>query len=136
MIEAMDDFSELFTTLVRSFLSSSSIISPQFNQLYDKQHKWFAKLRTSLAEAKYEFYLLGRKEEFLFMHNVVERMEGLGQHIGGLKSAAKEQSRLLDEGGDVTYYDNGTNLSCQQLCNIFINHLGPHMVFARFSVVT
>jgi len=135
MIDAMDDFSDLFTTLVRSFLASSSIISPQFDQLYEKQQKWYAKLRVSLAEAKYEFYFLGRKEEFLFMHKVVERMEGLGQHIGGLKSAAKEQSRLLLE-GDTFSNDNNSNLSCQQLSNIFINVLGPHMVIPSDVLLT
>ena len=75
MIDAMDDFSDLFTTLVRSFLASSSIHSPQFDKQYEKQRSWYAKLRASLAESKYEYYLLGKKEEFLLMHRLVERME-------------------------------------------------------------
>jgi hypothetical protein len=75
MIDAMDDFSDLFTTLVRSFLASSSIESPQFDKQYEKQRSWYAKLRASLAESKYEYYLLGKKEEFLLVHRLVERME-------------------------------------------------------------
>jgi len=75
MIDSMDDFSDLFTTLVRSFLAYSDINSPQFDKQYEKQRSWHSKLRASLAEAKYEYYLLGKKEEFLLMHRLVERME-------------------------------------------------------------
>ena len=75
MITAMDDFSDLFTLLVRSFLSSSSISTPKFEKLYEDQRSWYTKLRTSLAESKYEYYLLGQKEEFLLMSRLVEHME-------------------------------------------------------------
>jgi hypothetical protein len=75
MIAAMDDFSDLFVLLVRSFLSSSSINTPQFEKLYEDQRSWHKKLRSSLSEAKYEYYLLGRKEEFLLMSRLLERME-------------------------------------------------------------
>jgi hypothetical protein len=75
MITAMDDFSDLFTLLVRSFLSSSSIDTPAFDKLYDNQRGWYGKMRTSLHESKYEYYLLGRREEFLLMQRLVERME-------------------------------------------------------------
>src|SRR5271170_931222 len=75
MITAMDDFSDLFTLLVRSFLSSSSIDTPKFDKLYDNQRSWYKKLRSSLAEARYEYYLIGRKEELLLMARLVERME-------------------------------------------------------------
>src|SRR5947207_10496668 len=75
MITAMDDFSDLFTLLVRSFLSSSSINTPKFEKLYEDQRSWYKKLRSGLAESKYEYYLLGRKEEFLLMSRLVERME-------------------------------------------------------------
>lgn len=75
MIAAMDDFSDLFTFLVRSFLSSSSINTPKFDKLYEDQRSWYKQLRSSLGEAKYEYYLLGRKEEFLLMGRLIERME-------------------------------------------------------------
>jgi hypothetical protein len=75
MITAMDDFSDLFTLLVRSFLSSSSINTPEFEKLYEDQRSWYKKLRPSLAESKYEYYLLGQKEEFLLMSGLVEHME-------------------------------------------------------------
>jgi len=75
MISAMDDYSDLFTLLVRSFLSSSSINTPKFEKLYDKQRNWPKKLCLDLAEAKYEYYLLGRKQEFLLMTRLAERME-------------------------------------------------------------
>jgi hypothetical protein len=75
MITAMDDFSDLFTLLVRSFLSSSSINTPKFEKLYEEQRAWYKTLRSSLAESKYEYYLLGRKEEFLLMSRLDERME-------------------------------------------------------------
>jgi len=75
MITAMDDFSDLFTLLVRSFLSSSSIDTPKFEKLYDNQRGWYNKLRSSLAESRYEYYLIGKKEEFLLMARLVERME-------------------------------------------------------------
>lgn len=60
----------------------------------------------------------------------------MGQHLGGLKSAAEAQSELLED--SVTDTDteegngNGQSLSCKQLWKIFIDHLGPHMV--RFPV--
>lgn len=75
MITAMDDFSDLFTLLVRSFLSSSSINTPKFEKLYNEQRSWYKKLRTDLAESKYEFYLLGKREEFTLMSRLIERME-------------------------------------------------------------
>jgi|SRR5579859_1573418 len=75
MIAAMDDYSDVFTLLVRSFLSSSSINNTKFEKLYEDQRKWSGKLRASLQESKYEYYLLGRKEEYLIMHRLVERME-------------------------------------------------------------
>jgi len=85
MITAMDDFSDLFTLLVRSFLSSSSIDTPKFDKLYDNQRSWYKTLRSSLAEARYEYYLLGRKEEFLLMARLVERMEVKLQDITELR---------------------------------------------------
>ena len=75
MLNAMDDFSDLFTTLVRSFLASYSIDSAEFDKQYEKQRSWSAKLRATLAESKYEYYLLGKKEEYLLMHKLLERME-------------------------------------------------------------
>jgi len=75
MILAMDDYSDLFTSLVRSFLSSTSINTPQFGKIYEKERSWAKKLQLDLAESKYEYYLLGQKEEFLLMKRLVERME-------------------------------------------------------------
>jgi len=75
MITAMDDFSDLFTLLVRSFLNSASINTPAFDKKYEQHRSWYGKLRASLAEAKYEYYLLGRKDEFLLMQRLVNRME-------------------------------------------------------------
>ena len=75
MITATDDISDLFTLLVRSFLSSSSIDNPQFEKVHEEQRSWYNKLRSRLAESKYEYYLLGRKEEFILMSRLVERME-------------------------------------------------------------
>jgi hypothetical protein len=77
----MDDFSDLFVLLVRSFLSSSSINTPQFEKLYEDQRSWYKKLRSSLSEAKYEYYLIGRKDEFLLMSRLIERMEVTYCHI-------------------------------------------------------
>jgi hypothetical protein len=77
----MDDFSELFTLLVRSFLSSSAINATAIDRLYEEQRAWYSKLRTSLNESKYEYYLLGQKEEFLLMQKLVERMEVMTRRI-------------------------------------------------------
>ena len=76
MIDAMNDFSDLFIILVRSFLaSSSSINSAEFDKHYEQLRSWYSKLRADLSEAKYEFYLLGKKKEFLLMDNIVQQME-------------------------------------------------------------
>jgi len=74
MIEAMDDFSDFFTLLVRSFLSSC-VDTSKIDKLYEDQRAWYKKLRNNLAEAKYEYYFLGRKEEYLLMNKVIEAME-------------------------------------------------------------
>jgi hypothetical protein len=82
----MDDFSDLFTLLVRSFLSSSSIDTAKIDKLYDNQRAWYKKLRSSLAESRYEYYLLGKKDEFLLMARLVERMEVISSSkVGKLK---------------------------------------------------
>lgn len=138
---AMDDFSDLFTLLVRSFLASSSINTPQFDKKYEDQRSWYNKLRLSLTESKYEYYLLGRKEEYLLMNQLVERMQvphliseadckGLGQHLGGLKSAAEAQSQFVQDLESSPTIEDSSNLSCEQLWKIFINHIGPHMVYS------
>ena len=74
MIAAMDDFSDLFTLLVRSFLSSA-IDTSKIDKFYEDQRAWYKKLRNSLAEAKYEYYFLGRKEEYLLISKVVEAIQ-------------------------------------------------------------
>ena len=51
-------------------------------------------------------------------------MQGLGQHLGGLKSAAEAQNKLQE----LDNTQNSSPFSCEQLWKIFINHLGPHMV--------
>jgi hypothetical protein len=140
----MDEFSQLFTLLVRSFMSSSAINTAAIDKMYEEQRKWYSQLRASLGEAKYEYFLFGRKEEFLLMQRLVERMEvattlncltcqGLGQHLGGLKSAAEAQSQLLQEIDTSWDDDECATMSTEQLWKIFINHLGPHMVLSPSS---
>jgi hypothetical protein len=97
MITAMDDFSDLFTLLVRSFLSSSSIKTPKFDNIYENQQKWYKKLRSSLAESKYEYYLLGWKEEFLLMSRLVERMEVSFMYDIAESAGIRTTSRWLKE---------------------------------------
>jgi len=74
MIEAMDNFSDFFTEVVRSFLSSC-VDTTIIDKLYEDQRAWYNKLRNNLGEAKYEYYFLGRKEEYLLMYKVLEAME-------------------------------------------------------------
>lgn len=131
MISAMDDFADLFTLLVRSFLSSSSIDTPKFDKVYEDQREWYKKLRTSLSEAKKEYYLIGRKEEFLLMARLIERMEGLGQHLGGLIAASKAQTQLLLKAKLLE--DESTENSTAKLWHIFIDHLGPHLKALAFT---
>jgi hypothetical protein len=54
------------------------------------------------------------------------KVQGLGQHLGGLRSAARAQNKL-QEGHN--YSSDSPSLSCEQLWTIFITHLGPHMVY-------
>jgi hypothetical protein len=92
----MDDFSDLFTLLVRSFLSSASIDTPEFNKLYEDQRRWYKQLRTGLAESKYEYYLLGRKEEFLLMNQLVERIE-VPLYMTSLRSGSRPTSGGIEK---------------------------------------
>lgn len=55
----------------------------------------FTSLTKNLNEAKYEHYIRGTEQEYELETKLVECMQRLAQHIGGLRSAASTQFSLL-----------------------------------------
>ena len=55
----------------------------------------FTSLIKNLKEAKYEHYLRGTEQEYKVEKKLIECMQRLAQHIGGLRSAASTQFTLL-----------------------------------------
>ncbi|RPB16577.1 hypothetical protein P167DRAFT_532133 [Morchella conica CCBAS932] len=99
MIKSTDSFSDMLTIITRSFLSGTEeeLLEPQFVKASTSLRTVFVPLMKNLREAKYEHYVRGTEREYVLEKKIVECMQRLAQHIGGLRSAASTQFGLLSQ---------------------------------------
>ncbi|KAL7269959.1 hypothetical protein RUND412_007347 [Rhizina undulata] len=97
MIKSTDTFSKMLSTITHSFLNGSEeeLLQPEFKAASATYRTVFTSLLKNLGEAKYEHYVKGTEKEYQFEKDLVQCMQRLAQHIGGLKSAATTQFDLL-----------------------------------------
>ncbi|PWW79664.1 hypothetical protein C7212DRAFT_356449 [Tuber magnatum] len=83
--------------LMISFLNGSEdeLLGESFENATANHRTVFTSLITNLKEAKYEHYLRGAEQEYKVEKQLIECMQRLAQHIGGLRSAASTQFTLL-----------------------------------------
>ncbi|CUS15498.1 unnamed protein product [Tuber aestivum] len=97
---AMACYSPLFhrlTIITRSFLNGSEdeLLGENFKSATTNHRTVFTSLIKNLKEAKYEHCLRGTEQEYEVEKQLIECMQRLAQHIGGLRSAASTQFTLL-----------------------------------------
>lgn len=87
------------TIITRSFLNGSEdeLLRPEFTKAATSHRTVFIPLMKNLREAKYEHYVRGTEKEYVLEKSLVECMQRLAQHIGGLRSAASTQFSLLSQ---------------------------------------
>ncbi|KAG0633708.1 Fusaric acid resistance protein-like-domain-containing protein [Tuber brumale] len=97
MIRSTDSFSAMLTIITRSFLrgSEDELLGEKFKSSTTNHRTVFTSLMKHLKEAKYEHYLRGTEQEYIVEKQLIECMQQLAQHIGGLRSAASTQFTLL-----------------------------------------
>lgn len=85
------------TIITRSFLNGSEdeLLGKRFKSATANHRTVFTSLIKNLKEAKYEHYLRGTEQEYKVEKQLIECMQRLAQHIGGLRSAASTQFTLL-----------------------------------------
>ena len=113
MIAVTDSFGELLAIITRAFLTGSAdeVDRNQFHVASENYKSLFTSMTKNLEEAKYEYYVMGREREYAIEAKLVTCMQGLGQDIGGLRSAASTQFLLLAQGpsaGGATPVDGGS----------------------------
>ncbi|ODQ53190.1 hypothetical protein SAICODRAFT_56649 [Saitoella complicata NRRL Y-17804] len=135
MIVTTDSFAEMLTMITQSFLLSSDmdVSHPSFRVAMTKHRASFASLAKNLKEAKWEYYIAGKEDEYHLEEKVVKVMQRIGQHISGLQSSATLQSTVLKQARDRWRREAGENNDwCGEehdpptkLASVFVNHLGP-----------
>ncbi|PUU72381.1 Fusaric acid resistance protein-like-domain-containing protein [Tuber borchii] len=97
MIRSTDSFSAMLTIITRSFLNGSEdeLLGERFKSATANHRTVFTSLIKNLKEAKYEHYLRGTEQEYKVEKQLIDCMQRLAQHIGGLRSAASTQFTLL-----------------------------------------
>ncbi|KAF8422669.1 Fusaric acid resistance protein-like-domain-containing protein [Tirmania nivea] len=103
MVKSTDSFSTLLSIITKSFLTGSEDMLSLSTYLEAcKGHRLvFTSMSKQLMEAKYEHYVKGTEKQYRLESKLVDCMQKLAQHIGGLQSASKSQMKLLREQPDV-----------------------------------
>ncbi|KAF8475692.1 Fusaric acid resistance protein-like-domain-containing protein [Kalaharituber pfeilii] len=99
MVKSTDSFSTMLSMITRSFLTGSEepLHHPQFREAATYHRSVFTSLSKQLVEAKYEHYVFGSEHQYRLERKLVDCMQQLAQHIGGLQSASKSQLTLLQQ---------------------------------------
>ena len=100
LIDITDRFGDMLSWITRSFLTGSEedIERWSYPDASARYQKTLKSLDKNLKEAKYEHYFWGTESEYVMEAKLVQTMQRLAQHIGGLRSAAATQFSLLSQG--------------------------------------
>jgi hypothetical protein len=75
--------------------SEDELLGTAFKKAAANHRTVFTSLTKNLSEAKYEHYVRGTEQEYELEKKLVDCMQRLAQHLGGLRSAASTQFSLL-----------------------------------------
>lgn len=89
----------LLAVLTESFLSGSEdeLQSAEFVNASARHKKAYSQLDALIKEAKLEHYVAGTEREYRLEKNVVRQVQDITHNMGGLRSAAVLQFRLLKQ---------------------------------------
>ncbi|KAK9370374.1 Fusaric acid resistance protein-like-domain-containing protein [Lipomyces kononenkoae] len=119
--KTMRIYANQLSAMTHNFITGTTIASGEFDILFRSSQSQLASLDAHLHESEYEHYILGTVEEYYIQARLVESIQQLSQHIGGLKSSHAMRLRLMQDG-------NGYRKpSCAELFDVFVHYLGPHM---------
>ena len=95
-----DILGELLISISRAFLSGreNDLQDEYFTNLQEEHQNVQLKITGDLAEARNEYFVLGRERVFHASTRLADCIEELSQGIGGLRSAALAQFALLKSG--------------------------------------
>jgi hypothetical protein len=115
MIRATDAFADAFTSITRAFLNGSEAeLRASAHVAGSRDFKTLlSTLSSTLEDAKFEAYLVGKEREFDIERRLVNCMQTIAQSLGGLRSAAETQFALLRQppplGGATPIQMSGSN---------------------------
>nr|POE51130.1 uncharacterized protein c26f1.08c [Quercus suber] len=94
-----DLLGELLISITRAFLSGRKydLEDDYFKKLAKEHRSSLASMTKNLAEAKREYFMIGKEQQYALIEKVAERLKGLSQDLGGLRSAAFAQFAFMDE---------------------------------------
>ncbi|UPL01460.1 hypothetical protein LCI18_012394 [Fusarium solani-melongenae] len=87
------------STITKGFLSGTEdeLWSAEYSRVSARYNTAYAKMNSTLREAKFEHYFLGRESVYPLDRRLTRSIDTLSQAIGGLRSALETQFALLRE---------------------------------------
>ncbi|KAJ4265512.1 hypothetical protein NW762_004801 [Fusarium torreyae] len=87
------------SSITKGFLSGTEdeFWTNEYSRVSARYNGAYAKMNSTMREAKFEYYFLGREAFYPLDKRLSKAVEGLSQAIGGLRSALENQFTLLRE---------------------------------------
>ncbi|KAI5807445.1 Fusaric acid resistance protein-like-domain-containing protein [Peziza echinospora] len=99
MVKSTGSFSGMLSLITNSFITGSEedLKRSTYITAAANHRSVFTALNKQLAEAKLEHYVRGTETQYVMDRKLVDCMQKLAQHIGGLQSASQSQLNLLQQ---------------------------------------
>jgi methyl-accepting chemotaxis protein len=99
IMSATTSMGDKLSTITKGFLSGTEdeLWSAEYGRVSARYNSAYAKMNSTLREAKFEHYFSGRESVYPLDRRLTRSIETLSQAIGGLRSALETQFALLRE---------------------------------------
>ncbi|EEU45425.1 uncharacterized protein NECHADRAFT_93538 [Fusarium vanettenii 77-13-4] len=99
IMSATTALGDKLSTITKGFLSGTEdeLWSAEYGRVSARYNTAYAKMNSTLREAKFEHYFLGRESVYPLDRRLARSIDTLSQAIGGLRSALETQFVLLRE---------------------------------------
>ncbi|KAF4455677.1 hypothetical protein F53441_2077 [Fusarium austroafricanum] len=99
IMTATSSLGDKLSTITKGFLTGTEdeFWTNEYSQVSARYNGAYAKINSTLREAKFEYYALGRESFYPLDRRLSRSVEALSQAIGGLRSALENQFTLLRE---------------------------------------
>ncbi|KAL6363561.1 hypothetical protein LRP88_02982 [Fusarium phalaenopsidis] len=99
IMSATTALGDKLSTITKGFLSGTEdeLWSAEYSRVSARYNTAYAKMNSTLREAKFEHYFLGRESVYPLDRRLSRSIDTLSQAIGGLRSALETQFALLRE---------------------------------------